>query len=139
MKTLSRRDVLRLTTNGLLGLAGLIGLGGLIRYFSYQADPAPQTDFDLGPAKNFPINSSTVISYIPAMVFHDENGFRALNLTCTHLGCTVVQTDSTTFTCPCHSSRYDLDGKVVQGPATRNLAAMRAEVNADGNLHLFTE
>ncbi|MBK7188566.1 MAG: Rieske 2Fe-2S domain-containing protein [bacterium] len=45
---------------------------------------------------------------------------RALNLTCTHLGCRVTATEAG-FTCPCHGSRFDENGAVLTGPATRAL------------------
>ena len=138
MKSFSRRDFLRLTTNGLFTLAGLLGVGGLIRYFSYQPDPTPQTEYDLGPAKNYPLNSRTVLNYIPAIVFHEKEGFRALSLVCTHLGCTV-ELSNAILACPCHGSRFNLGGLVVRGPAARNLRVFRVEETSDGNLRLYTK
>jgi nitrite reductase/ring-hydroxylating ferredoxin subunit len=40
----------------------------------------------------------------------------ALDLACTHLGCTVSATASG-FACPCHGSRFGSSGQVVSGPA----------------------
>ncbi|NJM68630.1 MAG: Rieske 2Fe-2S domain-containing protein [Acaryochloris sp. RU_4_1] len=46
----------------------------------------------------------------------------AINPTCTHLGCTVKwEANQHQFVCPCHGSRYDNQGRVVKGPAKRNL------------------
>jgi Rieske Fe-S protein len=41
---------------------------------------------------------------------------------CTHLGCIVAFNDAeTAWECPCHGSRFGVDGSVLQGPANRAL------------------
>jgi nitrite reductase/ring-hydroxylating ferredoxin subunit len=50
-----------------------------------------------------------------------ENEYIALSPICTHLGCRVRKARDG-FECPCHGSRYDLYGQVVNGPAARPLA-----------------
>ncbi|TME42531.1 MAG: ubiquinol-cytochrome c reductase iron-sulfur subunit [Chloroflexi bacterium] len=39
-------------------------------------------------------------------------------INCSHLGCSVALNEAAkTFDCPCHGSRFHLDGTVLQGPA----------------------
>jgi glycine/D-amino acid oxidase-like deaminating enzyme/nitrite reductase/ring-hydroxylating ferredoxin subunit len=55
--------------------------------------------------------------------YRDEAGaLHAISPTCTHLGCQVAfNTAERTWDCPCHGSRFDIDGRVIEGPATRDL------------------
>jgi nitrite reductase/ring-hydroxylating ferredoxin subunit len=47
---------------------------------------------------------------------------------CKHMGCTVGWNHrATTWDCPCHGSRYDATGKVIQGPARRDLDAIELD------------
>lgn len=57
--------------------------------------------------------------------FRDEQGsVHAVSAVCTHMGCLVGwnETDRT-WDCPCHGSRFELDGEVIHGPATQPLGA----------------
>lgn len=50
---------------------------------------------------------------------------------CTHLGCAFRWEHRTkTFLCPCHTSNFDIEGKVVDGPAPRPLD--RYTIKMDG-------
>lgn len=137
MPDMSRRDFLKLVTNMLLGASGLLGLGGLLRFLDFQADPPPQMAFDLGPASDYPVGASVVLPDVPAMLVHDEAGFSALSLVCTHLGCTVERDPGGGFVCPCHGSRYDAQGNARSGPAAAALESLRVETAPDGQVRLF--
>ncbi|MFP3900385.1 MAG: FAD-dependent oxidoreductase [Acidimicrobiia bacterium] len=46
----------------------------------------------------------------------------AVELTCTHLGCTLRwNRGEASWDCPCHGSRFGVDGDVIQGPAVEPL------------------
>ena len=137
MSRFSRRDFLKIFTNSSFTLAGLLGLGGLIKFLSYQFDAAPPTKFDIGPAAQYPPGSRTVVAHIPAIVINDHSGLRAISLVCTHLGCTIKD-DLQGFTCPCHGSRYDLDGLTLKGPAAQPLKKLRVKETEAGTLRVYT-
>ncbi len=138
MPELSRRDFLKLARNGFLYLSGALAVGGLLRFLDHDANPAPKTEFDLGPASNYPLHSRTALTDPPALLIHTEKGFSAFSLVCTHLGCTVEK-NAQGFACPCHGSRFDADGRVTHGPANQPLRSLRVEVTAQGTLKLFTD
>jgi len=52
-------------------------------------------------------------------VYRDEAGVaHGVSLRCTHLGCLLHFNDAErSWDCPCHGSRYDIDGAVLAGPA----------------------
>jgi nucleotide-binding universal stress UspA family protein len=60
--------------------------------------------------------------------YRDPSGqLTVLSKKCTHLGCSVQWNPTLeTWDCPCHGSRFDAAGKVVNGPAQRDLERIRA-------------
>ncbi|MEU3726746.1 FAD-dependent oxidoreductase [Streptomyces sp. NPDC031705] len=52
----------------------------------------------------------------------DRGGLHAVSAVCTHMGCLVAFNNAErTWECPCHGSRFDVDGAVLQGPALEPL------------------
>jgi thiosulfate dehydrogenase [quinone] large subunit len=47
--------------------------------------------------------------------------FTAIEGVCTHEGCTINGAAGDIYVCPCHGSRYDRNGQVVNGPARASL------------------
>jgi Rieske Fe-S protein len=56
-------------------------------------------------------------------VYRNPQGeVHAVSARCTHLGCIVAWNPAEmSWDCPCHGSRFSVDGDVLQGPAVRDL------------------
>lgn len=61
--------------------------------------------------------------------YRDDAGtLQAVSAACTHLGCLVTfNTAERSWDCPCHGSRFGLDGRVLEGPAVDDLAPVELE------------
>jgi Rieske Fe-S protein len=57
--------------------------------------------------------------------------FEGFSSTCTHAGCKVNQVTNGLIECPCHGSRFHLDGTVAVGPAPRPLDPHPIKVQGD--------
>jgi cytochrome b6-f complex iron-sulfur subunit len=70
-----------------------------------------------------------------------QQGLVALYRVCVHLGCLYAWVDSTSrFECPCHGSKYELDGTYIEGPAPRDLDRFVVKlVDAQGNVVVQTD
>jgi len=68
----------------------------------------------------------------------DYEGILAFSKICTHVGCPIAlyQQRTHALLCPCHQSTFDLSdsGKVVFGPAAREMPQLPITVDSDGYL-----
>ena len=66
-----------------------------------------------------------------AAVHRDGDGrLHAVSARCTHLGCIVDWNGAErSWDCPCHGSRFDIDGSVLSGPAVHPLEPRSVEDN----------
>jgi len=63
------------------------------------------------------------------VVKKSDNQVVAFGPQCTHLGCAYHWEETKNeFLCPCHSSMFSIDGKVVSGPAPRPLDQFETKV-----------
>lgn len=62
----------------------------------------------------------------PVAVHKDNNGeIHSVSAVCTHLGCHVrFNSGAKTWDCPCHGSRFSVDGDVISGPTVKRLKKM---------------
>lgn len=56
-----------------------------------------------------------------------EGDFRAFIAICSHQGCNITGVEGDRIVCMCHGSKFDLDGRAVEGPAKRPLKSRPVE------------
>jgi glycine/D-amino acid oxidase-like deaminating enzyme/nitrite reductase/ring-hydroxylating ferredoxin subunit len=81
-----------------------------------------------GQAAEIAPGSGAVVGFGPTKhaVYRDDGGaLHTRSAICPHLGCVVAWNSSEkTWDCPCHGSRFDAYGQIVNGPAHSDLAAV---------------
>jgi cytochrome b6-f complex iron-sulfur subunit len=123
-----------------LGLGSLGIAGGGAAVFAYQFlspnvlyEPSPITT--LGKPEHFPQGSVTSDPKAGIYIVHGPEGFYALSAVCTHLGClTSWAPELNQIACPCHGSKFNLQGIKVDGPAPRPLAWLHMWISEEGEL-----
>ncbi|PRC42445.1 (2Fe-2S)-binding protein [Mycobacterium sp. ITM-2017-0098] len=123
------------------GLAGIaVGASACAGYGQPSAGPAAEatatapppgvTGTPIAVTADVPVGSGVIIEDI--VVTQPTAGvFRAFSAVCTHAGCALAEVSAGTINCPCHGSKFNLDGTVANGPATRPLEGKSVTVNGD--------
>jgi menaquinol-cytochrome c reductase iron-sulfur subunit len=132
----------------IVAAAGLIGISLAVPLSGYVASPALKRRerrwLDAGLVGDLPVDEPTQRDLIMTvtdgyMEVAAVKGIWALRRgvtdvtvyspICTHLGCGFRwDGGEKKFKCPCHGSEYDLDGKVVGGPAPRPLDRLPVKI-----------
>ena len=115
-----RRDFVRVT-------AGAFAVTALPGCAAFVATPVTPMNGEIRiPLRNFPTleQPGGYVKVRPAgtqdtlyVVAAGGGRYVVLSPICTHLQCTV-NLEGAQFRCPCHGSTFDLEGTVLQGPAT---------------------
>lgn len=68
-------------------------------------------------------------------IYRKENGeLEVVSATCTHMKCIVHWNNAEkSWDCPCHGSRFQTDGSVLEGPAYHNLQKVRISDKPDNS------
>lgn len=132
---ISRRSFLALAGRIALWASGVLSAIGVARFLSYQPQTNRKTIFELGPASQYPPGSITPLPEAKAILVHSAGGLQAFSTICPHLGC-EVQRKAEGFECPCHGSRFGLDGSLINGPASQPLERLELETDEPGDLLL---
>jgi Rieske Fe-S protein len=132
------------TTAAVPLLAGLATLTDPLRRKAGSSGPAFVTTLDALPADGTPRRFAIIADRsdawnkypnvpIGAVYLRRLEGDKvvALNVTCPHAGCPVeYRAGANLFLCPCHDSRFDLDGHLasINSPSQRGMDALEVEV-----------
>jgi cytochrome b6-f complex iron-sulfur subunit len=99
----------------------------------------PPTTFRAGSPADYPEGTVRFNKERKAYVIGGPGGVYALSAVCTHLGCiTRFLSDQNVIACPCHGSRFDPEGNVIEGPAPRPLPWLQVGTDVEGLLVVDT-
>lgn len=69
-----------------------------------------------------PDNFSKEITFLDRLiVIRINKKVQFLSNKCTHLGCKINKAEGNELVCPCHGSRFNFNGDVIEGPANKPL------------------
>lgn len=87
--------------------------------------PAPGQP--LAAVTDVPVGSGTIVDGF--LITQPSAGvFKGFRARCTHAGCALSKVEDGQAVCPCHGSRFTLDGAVARGPATEPLVTRAISV-----------
>jgi len=91
----------------------------------------PKKALEVGKVDDFPKDEYTLTEGEKVFIYRKDEGFLSLSAVCTHQRCVVALQDDGLFHCPCHGSKFDTEGKVVDGPAEQDLPWFEVEITDD--------
>ena len=126
---------------GLLACTAAVGGAGAVfaDFLRPRALFEPPTAFSVGLPDRIEVGAVIEDAVHRVFVLRGSDGFRALSSVWTHLGCiTRFQSDKGIIACPCHGSRFSLEGEVLHGPAPRPLHWLQMSLSDKGELVVDT-
>jgi cytochrome b6-f complex iron-sulfur subunit len=133
----TRREFLNEAAAAALGMAATGSMIVTYGYLSPNVLFEPPTTFRAGSPDLYPPNSVTFLEDQQVYVVRTDNGFYAVSAVCTHLGCiTQWKPEIGLIACPCHGSKFKVDGTKIEGPAPRPLQHFAISLTPDGELQV---
>lgn len=84
----------------------------------------------IAKTSDVPVGSGVIVDDV-VVTQPTAGDFKGFSSTCTHKGCAVTKVANGTIDCPCHGSKFNLDGTVANGPATEPLKKKPISVQGD--------
>jgi nitrite reductase/ring-hydroxylating ferredoxin subunit len=113
---------------GLAGLLGLLSLGSIGAVFKFLLPRAKKDEFggvfNLGSISQLPAVGDAPLNHAKGRFWlvRGDEGLVAFYKACTHLDCLFDwNPQEGKFICPCHGSKFSSGGRVLGGPAPRDL------------------
>lgn len=136
----SRRDFLVTVGSGSVGLVTAGSVAWTYKYLFPNTLLEPPMMFDAGPPDRYREGvDSQLVNDQRVFVVRRQNNLYALVAICTHLGCVPPwRQNEGLFHCPCHGSKFSIEGDVLRGPAREPLYRAPVEMTEDGQIRLGT-
>ena len=118
----------------LLFFASLAALYPLIRFLGFSIPRKPRIEeiHKVIPANGYHLGPDYIL-------FDNGQKAWALSRRCTHLGCTInFHQKENILECPCHQSRFSIEGIVLRGPAKEALPRYQVEKLKDNGGYIVT-
>ncbi|MDA2894435.1 Rieske (2Fe-2S) protein [Mycolicibacterium sp. BiH015] len=101
---------------------------------SADGSSAPKSSKPAGEAlattAEVPVGSGVIVGEV-VLTQAAAGDFKGFSAVCTHTGCLLNEVADGTINCPCHGSKFSLDGAVVNGPASKPLEPVAIRVEGD--------
>ncbi len=123
-----RRAFLKKLGFFLLGFFSFLGLKNL----SELSKPAPKkiiiSKEELEKIRNFYLGEEFIL-------IKSSSQFWVFSRRCPHLGCKLhYDPEKELIVCPCHQSKFTLEGKYVEGPAKKDLIKLPFTLKEEGSI-----
>jgi len=121
-----------------LGSLGIAAAGAAVSGYEFLSpnvlyEPSPV--MNAGKPDSYPQGSVTADAKNGIYIIHGVEGFYSLSAVCTHLGClTTWAPEQNQIACPCHGSKFTVEGAKIEGPAPRPLPWLRVWISDEGDL-----